>query len=149
MPSTASMKLQRRCFSRENYDTMLYFGWEEENKFTFSLGLASLSSFSLATRTQASLVLARSCVSCTHFSDFVTEIRLHLRTEGRWPKGKANTQINLVFRSICTIFSDFVTEIRRHLRNTQINLVFRSIYTNFAAAFRRALERLSHRVMAN
>ena len=25
MPSTASMKLQRRCFSRENYDTMQHF----------------------------------------------------------------------------------------------------------------------------
>ena len=95
MPSTASMRLQKHYFSRENYDTMLYFGWEEENRFAFSLGLASLSSFSLATRIQASLVLARSCVSCTHFSDFVTEIRRHLR----------NTQINLVFRSICTNFA--------------------------------------------
>ena len=151
MPSTASMRLQKHYFSRENYDTMLYFGWEEENRFAFSLGLASLSSFSLATRTQASLVLARSCVSCTIFSDFVTEIRRHLRTEGRWPKGKANTQINLVFRSICTHFSACFAspEIRRHLRNTQINLVFHSTCTNFAPAFRRALERLSHRVMAN
>ena len=124
MPSTASMKLQRRCFSRENYDTMLHFGWEEENRFAFSLGLASLSSFSLATRTQASLVLARSCVSCTIFSDFVTEIRLHLRTEGRWPKGKANTQINLVFRSICTHFSAcFASPAdRRHLGKSQKNL---------------------------
>ena len=151
MPNIASMRLQKRCFSRENYDTMLHFGWEEENRFAFSLGLASLSSFSLATRTQASLVLARSCVSCTIFSDFVTEIRRHLRTEGRWPKGKANTQINLVFRSICTHFSACFAspEDRRHLGKSQINLHFRSVCTIFAPAFRRALERLSHRVMAN
>ena len=56
MPSTASMKLQRRCFSRENYDTMLHFGWEEENRFAFSLGLASLSSFSLG-KAHASMAL--------------------------------------------------------------------------------------------
>ena len=101
------------------------------NKFAFSLGLASLSSFSLATRTQASLVLARSCVSCTHFSDFVTEIRLHLR----------NTQINLVFRSICTHFSACFAspEDRRHLGKSQINLHFRSVCTIFAPAFAQSL----------
>ena len=38
------------------------------------------------------------------------EIRLRLRTEGRWPKGKANAQINLIFRSACSNFSDFVAE---------------------------------------
>ena len=68
--------------------------------FLFSLGLASLSSFSLATRTQASLVLARSCVSCCIFSDFFAGIRLRL--------GKM--QVELLFRSPCTNFNDFVVE---------------------------------------
>ena len=37
-------------------------------RLAFSLGLTSFSSFSLADRVQASLILARSCVSCTNFN---------------------------------------------------------------------------------
>ena len=38
------------------------------NKFGFSFGLASLSSFSLAERVHASMTIARSGVSCTNFN---------------------------------------------------------------------------------
>ena len=58
---------------------------------------------------------------------------LHLRTEGRWPKGKANAQINLAFHSACTYFSACYAspEDRRRLRNAQINLAFHSACTIF------------------
>ena len=60
------------------------------------------------------------------------EIRLRLRTEGRWPKGKANAQINLAFHSACIAFSLLSqTEDRRRLGNAQINLAFHSACTIF------------------
>ena len=69
-----------------------------------------------------------------HFVD--TEIRLRLGTEGRWPKGKANAQINLAFRSACTNFSPCYasTEVRLRLGKMQTSLLFLSACTNFVSS---------------
>ena len=54
-----------RRLSVKKMRAFLYF---RSLRFAYSLGLTSFSSFSLADRIQASLILARSCVSCTIFN---------------------------------------------------------------------------------
>ena len=69
------------------------------SRFDISLALALLSSFSLAERVQASLTLARSCVSCTKFMK-------HEDTLARCKYTKVNFAYSLAYSYLCTIIEN-------------------------------------------